>query len=608
MNAEPLQKEQGSIFVNTENIFPIIKRSLYSDHEIFLRELISNGLDATQKVKYLSSAGEYQGELGELNITVKIDKEAKTLTISDKGIGMTGDEVRKYINQVAFSGAEEFVKKFKDAGENQDIIGRFGLGFYSAFMVSSKVEIITKSYQDAEAVRWECDGSTSYTLEAAEKAERGTDIVLHIDADSEEFLEDYRIRGILTKYFKFIPTPIIFEEETINPVAPLWKKSPTEIQDQEYIDFFHEIHPGAEDPLFWIHLNIDYPFNLTGILYFPQIKKEIDPNRSKIQLYCRQVFITDEVKDIVPDYLMLLQGVIDSPDIPLNVSRSYLQSDANVKKISSYISRKVADKLQEIFRDDRPNFEAKWKDISLFVKYGMIADEKFYERAEKFFVVENTEHKFFTMDEYKDFVAYAQTDKDGKLVHLYSNNPDQQDLFVKTARAKGYDVLIMDGFLDSHLIGNLERKVANSRWARIDSDTVDKLIPKADAAEEENTLSEEETTGLKTIFGTTTTNPNVEFHTQALGEEQMPVTIIRPEFMRRMQEMQQTGGGMYMGFSMPETLKVMINTTHPLVKDLAVSKDEKMARHLYDLALLAQDMLKGKDLSEFIQRTVTLVK
>ena len=608
MNAEPLQKEQGSIFVNTENIFPIIKRSLYSDHEIFLRELISNALDATQKVKYLAGSGEYQGELGELNISVKIDKEAKTLTISDKGIGMTGDEVRKYINQVAFSGAEEFVKKFKDAGENQDIIGRFGLGFYSAFMVSSKVEIITKSYQDAEAVRWECDGSTSYSLEAAEKAERGTDIILHIDADSEEFLEDYRIRGILTKYFKFIPTPIIFEEETINPVAPLWKKSPTEIQDQEYIDFFHEIHPGAEDPLFWIHLNIDYPFNLTGILYFPQIKKEIEPNRSKIQLYCRQVFITDEVKDIVPDYLMLLQGVIDSPDIPLNVSRSYLQSDANVKKISSYISRKVADKLQEIFRDDRPNFEAKWKDISLFVKYGMIADEKFYERAEKFFVVENTEHKFFTLDEYKDFVAHAQTDKDGKLVHLYSNNPDQQDLFVKTARAKGYDVLIMDGFLDSHLIGNLERKVANSRWARIDSDTVDKLIPKADTEEEVTTLSEEETTDLKTIFGTTTTNPNVEFHTQALGEEQMPVTIIRPEFMRRMQEMQQTGGGMYMGFSMPETLKVMINTTHPLVKDLAVSKDEKMARHLYDLALLAQDMLKGKDLSAFIQRTVTLVK
>lgn len=607
MAKETLQREQGSISVNTENIFPIIKRSLYSDHEIFLRELVSNALDATQKIKYLSTTGAYQGELGELKIKVAVDKEAKTITISDMGLGMTDEDVRNYINQVAFSGAEEFVKKFKDAGDNNEIIGRFGLGFYSAFMVSEMVEIQSLSYQEAaQAVRWECDGSTSYTLEAGNKAERGTDIILHIDKDSEEFLEAHRLKSILTKYFSFVPTTIEFEGEVINPVAPLWKRSPVEITDEEYISFYKTLQPFAEEPLFWIHLNIDHPFNLTGILYFPKIQKEIDPNRKKIQLYSRQVFITDEVKDIVPEYLMLLQGVIDSPDIPLNVSRSYLQSDSNVKKISGYITRKVADKLNELFRDERERFEDKWKDISLFVKYGMITDEKFNEKAEKFMLVENVENKYFTLDEFKDKIAHAQTDKDGNLIYLYTNDADKQDFYIKNAQAKGYDVVILDGMLDSHLLGHFERKGEKIRWARIDSDTIEHLIPKADA-ETPAEIAEETQNALKDIFTSATTDPNMQFQAKDMGAEAMPVTIIRPEWMRRMQEMSAMGGGMMGGFQMPETLQVVINTANPHIQKVVDTKDARLARQLLDLALLTQDMLKGKDLTAFVQRTVELM-
>lgn len=606
MITEPLQKEQGNISVNTENIFPIIKRSLYSDHEIFLRELISNALDATQKLKFLSSNGDFQGDLGDLKVTVTIDKEAKTLTVSDAGLGMTADEVRKYINQVAFSGAEEFVKKFAEAKDNQDIIGRFGLGFYSAFMVSKEVEIVSKSYQEgAEAIRWTCDGSTSYTLEATEKEARGTDIILHIDGDSEEFLESYRIRGILTKYFRFIPQPIEFEGELINPVPPLWKKTPAEIEDQEYLDFYKELYPMGEEPLFWIHLNIDYPFNLTGILYFPKFRKDIDPNRPKIQLYSRQVFITDEVKDIVPEYLMLLQGVIDSPDIPLNVSRSYLQSDSNVKKISGYITRKVADKLNEIYKEDRQKFEEKWKDISLFVKYGMITDDKFEEKAEKFCLIENVAGKFYTLEEYKDLIGPGQTDKDGNIIALYTHDAPQQDFYIKGAEAKNYDIALLDGMLDAHWIGHIERKNEKFRWARIDSDTLDNLIKKEDAVQEE-ALTTEETEALTTLFKEVADNPSMEIKTQAMGDTQQPITLIRPEFMRRYQDMNRMGGGM-MGFNMPEMIQVFVNTSHPQVREVLNKKDNVRARHLLDLALLTQDMLKGKDLTAFIQRAVTLM-
>lgn len=607
MITEPLQKEQGSISVNTENIFPIIKRSLYSDHEIFLRELISNALDATQKLSYLSTKGEFEGELGDLTIRVSIDKEAKNITVSDNGLGMTGEEVRQYINQVAFSGAEEFVKKYSEAKDAKEIIGRFGLGFYSAFMVSSEVEIQTLSFREgAQPVHWTCDGSTSYTLEAGSRAERGTSIILHVDADSEEFLDDFRLKNILSKYFKFVAFPIAFGEEIINPVAPLWKKAPSGLEDTDYLEFYKTLYPFGEEPLFWIHLNIDHPFNLTGILYFPKIKKEIDPNRNRIHLYSRQVFITDEVKDIVPEFLMLLQGVIDSPDIPLNVSRSYLQSDSNVKKISGYITRKVADKLSEIFKEDRIKFEEKWEDISLFVKYGMITDEKFNEKAEKFLLLKSTSGKYYTLDEFRDFTAHAQTDKEENFVVLYTNDEHKQDLYIKTANDKGYEVVIMDGFLDSHLIGHLERKMEKTRWARIDSDTVDKLIPKSEDEDNKTHLNEEQQESLKSLFLKVIPNEQYKFETREMGENQLPVVIIRNEFMRRMQEMNATGG--MGGFSFPENFEVMLNTSHAAILKLMETQDETLAQELMDLALLTQDLLKGKELTAFIQRTVGLLK
>src|SRR5687767_9204302 len=496
-------KEKGNISIHTENIFPIIKKFLYSDHEIFLRELVSNAVDATQKLKKLASIGEFTGELGDLTIEVKFDKKKKTITVSDKGIGMTADEIKKYINQIAFSGATEFVEKFKDKGDAKDIIGRFGLGFYSAFMVADKVEIISRSYQasENEAAHWECDGSTEFELTDTQKDQRGTDVILHINNDSEEFLDEFRIKGILEKYCKFLPVEIKFgtkeeseedgvdkdgkpqyktvtKDRIINNPSPLWTKSPKELKDEDYLSFYKALYPFSEDPLFWIHLNVDYPFNLTGILYFPKVKNDFEIQKNKIQLYSRQVFITDEVKDVVPDFLMMLHGVLDSPDIPLNVSRSYLQSDANVKKISQHITKKVADKLQELFKKDRADFEKKWDDINLFVKYGIISDEKFYDRAKDFALFKNTESKYFTLEEYKEKVTPTQTDKDSTVVYLYTSDAGKQDSFIQAAKNKAYDVILLDSPLDNHFINTLEQKFEKTQIKRVDSDTVDKLIAK----------------------------------------------------------------------------------------------------------------------------------
>lgn len=616
--------EKGTISVSTENIFPIIKQSLYSEQEIFLRELVSNAVDASQKLKHLSSLGEFSGEVGELRIDIQIDKEAKTLTISDRGLGMTGDEVKKYLNQVAFSGAEEFVKKFKDAAQAEDIIGRFGLGFYSAFMVADTVEVVSRSWQEgAEAVRWTCDGSTSYTLDSAERESRGSDIILHLSEDAEGYLESSRISEILNRYCRFLPVEIYFEESLINNPNPIWKKAPSELEDKDYEAFFRELYPMAEPPLFWIHLNVDYPFNLTGILYFPKIRQDIDPKRNNIQLYSRQVFITDEVAQIVPDYLMLLQGVIDSPDIPLNVSRSYLQGDPNVKKISSYITRKVADKLNEIYRDDRAAFEEKWPDISVFVKYGMLTDDKFYDKAAKFALLQNVDSNYFTLDDYRDKIVGNQTDKDENVVYLYSTHKSDQDMFIRAAEKRGYDILQMTDVLDSHYIGLLERKIEKSRWVRVDSDTPDKLIPKAapetanegeDAEGKQESadlmLTEEQETKVKEAFETASKGqPGMMVQLSKLGAEDLPVLITRPEFMRRMKEMAAVGGGspMMMG-EMPDSFNVTVNTEHPLVNQLIESDTpEVLAKQLLDLGMLGQGMLTGKDLTDFIHRSVELL-
>ncbi|GAB4408910.1 MAG: molecular chaperone HtpG [Bacteroidia bacterium] len=604
--------EHGTISVSTENIFPIIKKFLYSEQEIFLRELVSNAVDATQKLKHLASLGEFTGELGELGITVSIDSEAKTLTVSDAGLGMTGEEVKKYLNQVAFSGAEEFLKKFKDAGEASDIIGKFGLGFYSAFMVARQVEVLTRSYQDgAVAVRWTCDGTTSYTLEETERETRGTDVILHLSEEAEEYLQSWRVREILTRYGRFLPVEIRFEDEVINNPHPLWKRPATEIEDQAYSDFFQELYPGERDPLFWIHLNVDYPFNLNGILYFPRIRQDIDPRRNKIQLYSRQVFITDEVSQIVPDYLMLLQGVIDSPDIPLNVSRSYLQGDPNVRKISNYITRKVADKLQEIFRENRQLFEEKWKDIAVFVMYGMITDDKFEERANKFCLLRNIDDNYFTFEEYREKIAAGQTDKDGNLVYLYTTNPKGQDVYVRAAKARGYDVLVMDGVIDSHFIGLLERKQDKTRWLRVDSDTLDKLVPKEKPSEEvaDLVLTDEQQDKLKELFSqAAATQEGVMVQLETLGKDHMPIVITRPEFMRRMRDMAAVGGGASYLDGLPDTFNLVVNTHHPLVMQLVDAPDaSQQAKQLVDLALLSQHMLSGADLTDFIHRSLELM-
>jgi len=603
----------GKINVQTENIFPIIKKFLYSDHEIFLRELVSNAVDASQKIKTLASAGEFQGELGELFVGVKIDKEAKTLTISDRGVGMTAEEIDKYINQIAFSGAEEFVAKYKDKMDSSAIIGHFGLGFYSAFMVAGKVEIITRSFRESDenkAVRWECDGSPEFTLSEATRSDRGTDIILHLNDDSMEFIESFRVNELLNKYCKFLPVEIKFEEKTINNTKPAWTKKPADLKEEDYNAFYKELYPFSEDPLFHIHLNVDFPFSLTGILYFPRLKKNIEAQKNKIQLYSNQVFVTDSVEGIVPDFLMLLHGVIDSPDIPLNVSRSYLQSDTNVKKISTHITKKVADRLEELFKENRTDFESKWDDIGVFIKYGMLSDEKFYERGIKFCLLKNTENKFFTFEEYRTKVAPIQTDKNNKLIYLYSSNAEDQHAFVETAKGRGYDILNLEGPIDSHFLNHMEMKLENTAFVRVDSDTIDKIIVKED--ESVSVLTSEQ---LELIKGIAEKNVPVEQYSVILENLQpsdQPVVITRPEFMRRMKEMSAAGGGQYafMG-EMKENFNVIVNTNHPLMSKILNEPDASVQgskmKLAIDLARLSQNLLRGEEMTKFINKSIELL-
>jgi molecular chaperone HtpG len=601
-------KETGNISIHTENIFPIIKKFLYSDHEIFLRELVSNAVDASQKIKRLSSIGEFNGELGELKVKVSFDKDKKTITISDNGIGMTAEEIKKYINQIAFSGATEFVEKYKDQGDDKGIIGHFGLGFYSAFMVAKEVEIISKSYQEgSEAATWKCDGSTEYTIGPAKKKNRGTDIILHIAEDSEEFLEEFKLKSILEKYGKFLPIEIEFGDKVINNPNPIWTKSPSDLTDEDYLKFYEELYPFQEKPLFWIHLNVDYPFNLTGILYFPKVKNEMQLQREKISLYSRQVFITDEVKDIVPEFLMLLHGVIDSPDIPLNVSRSFLQADSNVKKINSYITKKVADKLAELFKSDRPAFEEKFANIGLFIKYGMISDEKFLEKAKDFCLVQDTNNKYFTLDEYSEEVQAAQTDKDGNKVYLYTTDVEQQDAFIQSAQNKGYSVIKLDTLIDSHFINTMESKLEKTQWKRVDADAVDKLIDTGITLEA--ILSDAQKESVKKVFEETLNDKQKVVAVEAMSPDELPAIVTQNEFMRRMSDMSKTGGGgMGMFGAMPNTYNITINANHPLINKLADLKDESeqkaLAKQISDLALLSQNLLTGADLTAFIKRTV----
>lgn len=626
-------QEKGMISIHTENIFPIIKKFLYSDHEIFLRELVSNAVDATQKMKRLSSLGQYNKELGELRVDVSFDEAAKTITVSDRGIGMTADEIKKYINQIAFSGATEFMEKFKEAKDANEIIGRFGLGFYSAFMVADKVEIQTLSYQDgAEPARWICDGSTEFEITEGNRTERGTDVILHINSENEEFLNKWKLQEILDKYAKFLPVPIRFGTKTeheedgvdekgdkkwkdvevdniINTTAPIWTRQPSELTDEDYLKFYRELYPMSEEPLFWIHLNVDYPFNLTGVLYFPKVKNDFELQKNKIKLFSRQVFITDEVKDIVPEFLMLLHGVIDSPDIPLNVSRSFLQADSNVKKIASYITRKVADKLNELFRKDRKAYEEKWKDIGLFVKYGAITEEKFYEKAKDFALLATTKNEFYTLDEYNAKVKDFQTDKAGTTVYLYTTDAEKQHSFVQAANKKEYDVLVMDTPLDNHFMQQLETKLDKISFKRVDADIIDKLIEKEDT--QKHSLSEDEAKKLKEIFEKAIANPTMKVEVESLSAESMPVTITMEEWMRRMKDMARMGGG-GMGFygSLPDSYKVAINGNHKLVSKILQSDEAhaaQLAKQVFDLALLSQGLLKGADLTSFIERSVNVV-
>jgi molecular chaperone HtpG len=624
--------EKGTISIHTENIFPIIKKFLYSDNEIFLRELVSNAVDATQKIKRLSSLGQYNKELGDLTIQVSVDKKAKTITISDRGIGMTGEEIKKYINQIAFSGATEFMEKFKEAKDANEIIGKFGLGFYSAFMVAEKVEIETLSWQEgAEPARWICDGSTEFEITEGSKLTRGADVILYINKDSEEFLEEHRVQQILDKYAKFLPVPIQFgtRQETvedgqdekgetkyktidvpniINDTIPIWTKQPSELKDEDYLKFYRELYPMSEDPLFWIHLNVDYPFNLTGVLYFPKLKNDFEVQRNKIKLFSRQVFITDEVKDIVPEFLMLLHGVIDSPDIPLNVSRSFLQADSNVKKINSYITRKVADKLGELFKKDRKAYEEKWSDIGLFVKYGVITEEKFYEKAKEFLLITNTKNEHFTLEEYNDKIKDLQTDKNGRIVYLYTIDEERQHAYVQSANKKGYDVLIMNSPIENHFMQHLEMKLDKVSFKRVDADVLDKLIEKEDAAKHQ--LTEDETKQLKEVFEKAISNSNMKVEVESLSAEELPVTITMEEWMRRMKDMAKMGGGMNFYGSLPDTYKVAVNGNHKLISKILQSDDEHkvtLAKQAFDLALLSQGLLKGADLTAFVERSVKVV-
>ncbi len=666
------EKKQGSIGVTTENIFPVIKKFLYSDHEIFLRELVSNAIDATQKLKTLSSFGEFKGELGDLKVTVKVDKEAGTLTVTDRGIGMTADDVEKYINQIAFSGAEEFVNKYKDTANG--IIGHFGLGFYSAFMVSSKVEIRTLSYQEgAQAVRWECDGSPVYTLESCDKNDRGTEIILHIDEENKEFLDQQHINTLLRKYCRFLPVPVESDGKVINTTEPAWTKKPADLTDEDYLNFYRELYPGQDDPLFWIHLNVDYPFTLTGILYFPKIHNNFEITKNRIQLYCNQVFVTDSVEGVVPEFMMLLQGVIDSPDIPLNVSRSYLQSDSAVKKISGYITKKVSQRLEEIFKSDRKDFESKWDDIKIFIEYGMLTDDKFRDAAMKFGLFKDTEGKYYTFEEYKTLIESAQTDSDKNIVYLYTTDPTEQYTYINDATVKGYNVLVMDGQLDSHFVGMLETKLEKSRFVRVDSDIIDNLIRKGDkkAADLSGAQLEMMTALFKSQIPTV---DNAEFMVQfeALLGNNMPVTVTQNEYMRRMKEMAAMQPGMSFYGQLPDSYSLVVNTesasvakikdeaikaigtdvektfselteaenqlkkVHDEVKDNKPTDDQQkqiselqtkmdasrkaiadkagdyaktqpLVRQVIDLALLSSGLLKGRELSEFINRSVTLL-
>lgn len=619
--------DKGTISINTENIFPIIKKFLYSDHDIFLRELVANAVDATQKIQKLASMGEFDGELGDLTIKVAVDKEAKTITISDSGLGMSEEEVKKYINQVAFSGATEFVEKFKDQ-DTSSIIGKFGLGFYSAFMVADQVELVTKSYKDTPAVKWTCDGSTEFEIVDAERAGRGTDIILHVNEDSAEFLEEFKISEILNRYSRFMPIPIEFGTETIkegegddakdveqpkiiNNTTPMWAKDPKELSDEDYLAFYKELYPMGEEPLFWIHLNVDYPFNLTGILYFPKVKNDITLHKDKIQLYSRQVFITDNVEDIVPEFLRLMHGVIDSPDIPLNVSRSYLQSDGQVKKISSYITRKVGDKLNELFMKTREEYDKKWESVGLFVKYGMMTEDKFFEKAKKFCLMENLEGELLTIEDYKSKISANQVDKNDNYVFLYTTDEGAQHTYIDAAKKKGYDVLRMDSMIDNHFISNVENKFEKVQWKRVDSDIADKLIETDD--KKESVLSEDEQTKVVDLFKKALNNDKLELKVEALSEDELPVIITLPEFMRRMQEMaEMQGGGMNMfGGEMPGMQNITINGNHALVSRILKSENEEeanaLARHAYDLAVLSQGKLKGSDLTNFINRSIKLV-
>ncbi len=625
-------QEKGTISINTENIFPIIKKFLYSDHEIFLRELVSNAVDATQKIKRLSSLGHYNKELGDLRIKVSVNAKAKTITVSDHGIGMTAEEIKKYINQIAFSGATEFLEKFKEANDANEIIGRFGLGFYSAFMVADKVEIQTLSYQDdAEPAKWTCDGSTSFEITKGKRKEIGTDVILYLNSESEEFLGEHRINEILNKYAKFLPVPVQFGtkkesvqdgedkdgkpkyktievDNIINNTNPIWTKAPADLKDEDYLNFYRELYPFSDEPLFWIHLNVDYPFNLTGVLYFPKLKNDFEIQKNKIKLFSRQVFITDEVKDIVPEFLMLLHGVIDSPDIPLNVSRSFLQSDSNVKKINSYISRKVADKLQELFKKDRKAYEEKWNDIGLFVKFGAISDEKFYDKAKEFLLLTNTKNEYYTLDEYKAKVKDFQTDKDGNLVYLYTFDAEQQHSYVQAANKKDFDVLLMNSPIDTHFIHHLEMKLEKTQLKRVDADVLDKLVVKEDAVK--HALTEDETKKLKEIFDKAINNPNMKVEVENQSAEAMPVTITMEEWMRRMKDMSKLGGGMNFYGAMPDSYKVSINANHKVISKILQADEAKqteMAKQAFDLALLAQGMLKGADLTAFVERSVEVI-
>ena len=619
--------EKGTISVESQNIFPIIKKFLYADHDIFLRELISNAVDATQKLRTLVNKGVVKSEIGDLTIEVEVDSEAKTITIKDRGIGMTADEVKKYLNQVAFSSAEEFVKKYK--AENT-IIGHFGLGFYSAFMVADRVEVVTKSYRkNAPSIRWECEGEPEYGIETAKRKQRGTDIILHINDESKEFLEKSRIEELLKKYCKFLPVPIKFGTKTettyegegddkkeikteidniINNPEPAWKKTPRSLKEEDYKNFYEELYPFSQAPLFWIHLNIDFPFNLTGILYFPKLSQQFEVQKNKIQLYSNQVYVTDEVKDIVPEFLTLLHGVIDSPDIPLNVSRSYLQSDHNVKKITSYITKKVAEKLQSLFKKDREQYEAKWEEIAPIVKYGMITDEKFYTKATRFALLKSVDGKFYTIEEYREKVKATQTDKHDKVVFIYANQEKEQDTFISAAKNRGYDVLILDQIIDNHFIQHLEQKGENLLFVRVDSDTTDNLIQTDDVVE--SVLSEKEQEKVKSLFETTLQKEGHSIQLKPLTSDDHPVLITRPEFMRRMQEMQRLQG--MGGMEMPEMHQLVINSNHPLIaskllKMKSEQKKEDFVKYLYDLARLNQQMLKGSELTSFINRSLDFV-